>query len=123
MMSNECISAYRFDELRQTLELYSIGANHKLHPPRVERPESERTFASSNYRSLLLQLPKKVSTWIVVCAVQELIKIHAPGSWGESFVQELNQSKKHKSFGADDAAETAQYLCTCGCSKQSGRSF
>ena len=55
---------------------------------------------------------KKLTTWVVVRAVEELIKLHAPENWGKSFVKELDQSKKHKSFAADDVAVTAQYLCT-----------
>ena len=53
----------------------------------------------------------EMSTWIVVRAVEELIKIHAPENWAGSFVKELNQSKKHKSFNEDDVGSTAQYLC------------
>ena len=57
---------------------------------------------------------KKLSTWIVVRSVEELIKIHAPENWAASFVHELDQSKKHDSFNHDDAGVTAQYLCKCG---------
>jgi hypothetical protein len=43
--------------------------------------------------------------------VEELIKLHAPEKWAASFVKELNQTKKHKSFQLDDVRSTAQYLC------------
>ena len=55
---------------------------------------------------------KKMSTWTVVRAVEEMIKIHSPENWANSFMTELDQSKKHKSFSADNVAVTAQYLCT-----------
>jgi len=61
-----------------------------------------------------MQLQKsetEMSTWIVMRAVEELIKIHAPENWARSFVKELNQAKKHKAFNEDDAGSTAQYLC------------
>ena len=53
---------------------------------------------------------KKMSTWTIVRAVEELIKIHAPDNWARSFVKELKQSEQHKTF-ADDVGATAQYLC------------
>ena len=53
----------------------------------------------------------EMSTWIVVRAVEELIKIHAPENWAGSFVKELNQSKKHKALNEDNVGSTAQYLC------------
>ena len=99
-------------ELKNWLVLYTLDPNLKLHPPRARRPDSERTFASSNYRLLMMQLQAcEMSTWIVVRAVEELIKIHAPENWAGSFVNELNQSKKRKSFKEDKAGPTAQYLC------------
>ena len=98
--------------MRQSLELYALDPDHKLHTPRASRPLSQRSFASSNYLSLMNQVQKKkMSTWIVVRAVEELIKIHAPENWAASFVNELDQSKKHKSFDHNDPKITAQYLC------------
>ena len=120
MNTNVVLSCYyycitcRFTELKNSLDLYALNPNLKLHPPRAQRPASEHTFASSNYRSLMTQLQEsktEMSTWIVVRAVEELIKIHAPENWAGSFVKELNQSKKHKSFNEDDVGSTAQYLC------------
>ena len=52
-----------------------------------------------------------LSTWVVVRAVEALIKMHAPKNWARSFVNELEQSKKHKCFNDDNVASTAQYLC------------
>ena len=118
--------ACRFAELRHSLGLYGLDPNHKLHSPRAELSDSERTFASSNYLSLLLQIAsrekaqKSMSTFIVVRAVEELIKIYAPENWGQTFGKELEQCKGHKSFTLNDVAVTAQYLCTCGCSEQLG---
>ena len=61
---------------------------------------------------------EKITTWTVFRAVEELIKMYAPKTWGLSFVQELNQAKKHGSMAAkkhgsmtDDVSATAQYLC------------
>ena len=109
-----CVRDYcRFTELRQWLELYELDPNLKLHPPRAQQLESQRTFASSNYKLLVLEVKakrEKLSTFTILSAVKELIKIYAPKTWGHSFVQELNQAKKHESF-ADDVGVTAQYLC------------
>ena len=102
----------RFTELRQSLQLFKLDPNIKLHPPRAQRPVSERDFASSNYQNLLLSLKKsdkELSNWAVFRAVEELIKIHAPKTWASSFVAELDQSKEH---GSSDVGTTAQYLCT-----------
>ena len=103
----------RFAELRQSLQLFRFDLNIKLHPPRAQRPVSERDFASSNYRNLLLALKTKekdLSNWAIFRAVEELIKIHAPKNWASSFVNEVDQSKKHDS---SDVGATAQYLCEC----------
>lgn len=54
---------------------------------------------------------KGLSNWIVVRAVEELIKLHAPENWAASFVAELDQSKEHKCFDVGDVGATAQYLC------------
>ena len=109
-----CVFDYcRFKELRQWLELYELDPNLKLHPPRAQQLESQRTFASSNYKLLVLEVKakrEKLSTFTILRAVEELIKMYAPKNWGHSFMQELNQSKKHGSF-ADDVGVTAQYLC------------
>lgn len=110
-----CGIACRFTELKHSLDLYVFDPNLKLHPPRAHRPASEHTFASSNYRSLMMQLQKReteISTWIVVRAVEELIKVVVPENSAGSFVKKFNQSKKHKSFNEDDVGLTAQYLCT-----------
>ena len=58
---------------------------------------------------------KTISNWIVVRAVEELIKIHAPKNWAESFISELDQSKKHKAFDQDHVGSIAQYLCKSYC--------
>ena len=108
--------ACRVKKFRQWLGMYSMDPNIKLHPPRSRRPESERTFAASNYHVLLVALntsAKDMSTFTILSAVKELIKIYAPNNWGRSFLQELNQSKKHESF-ADNVGVTAQYLCKSG---------
>ena len=109
-----CVYDYcRFTELQQWLELYELNPNLKLHPPRAQQLDSQRTFASSNYRLLVLEAKAKrgkVLTWTVFRAVEELIKIYAPKNWGHTFVQELNQSTKHK-YITDDVGVTAQYLC------------
>ena len=110
--------ACRFKELRLSLELYGINPDLKLHPPRAQRPASQRTFASSNYKSLIRAAnanTDKMSSWLVVRAVEELIKIHAPDNWASSFWRELKQSKKHEDVSQDDVGATAQYLCKCTC--------
>jgi len=104
----------RFTELTHSLELYGLDPNTKLHLARAQRSESERNFASSNYKSIVVEVRAKqarISTWSVVRAVEELIKIHAHDNWAASFVKELEQCKKHKSF-AKDVGSTAQYLWT-----------
>ena len=105
---------YRLAELKNFFALYTLDPNLTLHPPRAERSASQRTFAASNYRTLMLALQTgktKVYNWIVVRAVEELIKIAAPENWASSFVEELNQSKQHKAFAEDNVGATAQYLC------------
>lgn len=57
---------------------------------------------------------KKLSNWLVVRAVEQLIKLHAPENWAKGFVQELDQSKQHKAFDQDNVGATAQYLCKSG---------
>ena len=106
-------NACRFIELTNSLALYGLDPNTKLHQARAQRPEPEHNFASSNYRSIILQVRANedgISTWSVVRAVEELIKIHSQGNWAASFVKELEKGKEHRSFSKDVAA-TAQYLC------------
>ena len=106
-------NACRFIELTNSLELYGLDPNTKLHQARAQRPETEHNFASSNYRSIVLQVhanEHKLSTWSVIRAVEELIKIYSQENWAASFVKELEHGKEHKSFSKDVAA-TAQYLC------------
>ena len=100
--------ACRFSELTNSLQLYGFDPNTKLHPPRAQRPNIERTLASSNYQSLILQAranQRKMSTWSVIRAVEELIKIHSHENWAASYVKELEERKKHKSF--NDVGATA----------------
>ena len=103
-------------EITQSLELYGLDPTIKLKLPRAQVEPSDRTFESSNYRLLVDAVKdknmegQKMSSWLILRAVEELIKIHAPDKWAKSFVKELVQSKKHK--GAD-LGETAQYLCEC----------
>jgi len=52
---------------------------------------------------------QKMSSWLILRAVEELIKIHAPEQWAKSFVSELAQSKKRK---GGDIGKIAQYLWT-----------
>ena len=109
-------TAHRFTELATLLALYGLDPSTKLHPARAQRPEKERNFASSNYRAIVIEVRAKearISTYSVVRSVEELIKAHAKGNWAASFVKELDQSKKHKTFGKDVSA-TAQYLCKSG---------
>jgi hypothetical protein len=104
----------RLADLKNFFALYTLDPNLTLHPPRAERSASQHTFAASNYRTLMLALQTddtNLSNWIVVRAVEELIKIAAPKNWAGSFVSELNQSKKHKAFAEDNVRATAQYLC------------
>ena len=106
----------RLAELAQSLELYGLDPSMKLNPPRARIDPSDRTFESSNYRLLVSAVKnkgmegQKMSSWLILHAVKELIKIHAPETWAKSFVKELIQSKKHKE---GDLGTTAQYLCEC----------
>ena len=106
----------RFAQLIQSLELYGLDPSIKLKPPRAQLEPSERTFESSNYRLLVDAVKdkhmegEKMSSWLILRAVEELIKIHAPKNWAKSFVTELVQSKKHEE---GDLGTTAQYLCEC----------
>ena len=106
----------RLMEIAQSLELYGLDPNIKLKPPRALVEPSDRTFESSNYRLIMDAVKdkhmegQKMSSWLILRAVEELIKIHAPKNWAKSFVTELVQSKKHKE---GDLGETAQYLCEC----------
>ena len=103
-------------EIMQSLELYGLDPNIKLKPPRAQVEPSDRTFESSNYRLLVDAVKtkhmegEKMSSWLILRAVEELIKIHAPENWAKSFLEELIQSKKHKER---DLGTTAQYLCEC----------
>ena len=108
----------RLMEITQSLELFGLNPRIKLKPPRAQREPSERTFESSNY-CLLVDAVKnqhmeahKMSSWLILRAVEELIKAHAPEKWAKSFVTELIQSKKHK---GGDIGKIAQYLCECYC--------
>ena len=109
----------RFAQLIQSLELYALNPSIKLKPPRAEIPPLERTFESSNYRILVDAVKHKqlegeqMSSWLILRAVEELIKIHAPKKWAKSFVTELDQAKKHK---GGEIGKIAQYLCECNCS-------
>ena len=90
--------ACRFKQLRLSLELYGFNPDLKLYPLRAQRLASERTFAASNFKALLAAMnanTNKMSSWLVVRAVEELIKIHAPENWASSFWKELDQSNKH----------------------------
>ena len=106
----------RLTTITQSLELYGLDPSMKLKPPRAELDPSDRTFESSNYRLLVDAVKskrmegQKMSSWLILRAVEELIKIHAPDHWAKSFVKELVQSKKHKER---DLGTTAQYLCEC----------
>ena len=103
-------------EVTQSLELYGLDPAIKLKPPREQVEPSDRTFESSNYRLLVDAVKDKhmegqnMSSWLILRAVEELIKIHTPDKWAKSFVKELVQSKQHK---GGDLGETAQYLCEC----------
>ena len=103
--------------MMQSLELYGLDPSIKLKPPRAQVQSSQQTFESSNYRLIMDAIKKtdmetkKMSAWLILRAVEELIKIHAPEHWAKSFVKELVQSKKHK---GGDIGKIAQYLCECG---------
>merc|ERR1712025_1039226 len=105
----------RLTEITQSLNLYGLDPSMKLKPPRALVDTSDRTFESSNYRLLVDAVKdkrmegQKMSSWLILRAVEELIKIHAPDKWAKSFVKELVQSKKRK---GGDLGETAQYLWT-----------
>ena len=109
-----CFTCCRLAELRQSLELYGLDPDIKLKPPRAQVEPSERTFESSNYRLLVDAVKDKhmegqsMSSWLILRAVEELIKIHAPEKWAKSFVTELVQAKKHK---GGEIGKIAQYLC------------
>ena len=104
----------RLTTITQSLELYGFDPSIKLKPPRAQVKPSERTFESSNYRLLINAVKdkhvdgQKMSSWLILRAVEELIKIHAPQNWAKSFVTELVQAKKHK---GGDIGKIAQYLC------------
>ena len=111
-MQRCCADACRFSERRNSLQLYGLDPNTKLYPARAQRPETERNFASSNYRSIILEVranQHKMSTWSVIRAVEELIKLHGHENWAASFVEELERRQSQKTF--NDFAVTAQYLC------------
>ena len=107
---------YRLAKVTQSLELYGLDPSMKLKPPRAQTDPSDRTFESSNYRLLVDAVKtknmegQKMSSWLILRAVEALIKIHAPENWAKSFVKELVQSKKHK---GGFLGKTAQYLCEC----------
>ena len=104
----------RFTELSQSLALYGLDPDTKLKSPRAQFDPSERTFELSNYRVLMDAIKKrhmekeKMSSWLILRAVEELIKTYAPKTWAKSFVTELVQSQKHK---GGDIGKIAQYLC------------
>ena len=106
----------RLMDIVQSLQLYGLDPTIKFNPPRALVDPSDRTFQSSNYRLLVHALKDKrieatkTSSWLILRAVEELIKMHAPKNWAKSFVKELVQSKKHE---GTDVGETAQYLCEC----------
>ena len=107
----------RLTELCQSLELYGLNPDIKLKPPRAQLESSQRTFESSNYRLLadavknMRMEQKKMAAWLILRAVEALIKIFAPEKWAKSFLSELTQAKKHK---GGDIGKIAQYLCKCG---------
>ena len=109
-----CSICIRFTELRQSLELYGLSPGLKLKPSRATRDPSDRTFESSNYRLLVDAVKskdmegQKMSSWLILRAVEELIKIHTPEKWAKSFLTELVQAKQHK---GGDIGRIAQYLC------------
>ena len=72
---------------------------------------AHRTLAASNYLCLAKAKKKNSTNWIVVRAVEELIKVYAPLNWVGSFVKELEQAKKHDAFKQGNVGDTAQYLC------------
>ena len=82
------------------------------HSPRADRPIADHTLAASNYLLLLQANKKDLTNWIVIRAVEELIKVYAPANWAGSFVNELEQSKKHDAFSENNVGDTAQFLCT-----------
>ena len=104
----------RLMEITQSLELYGLDPNIKLKPPRAQVDSSDRSCESSNYRLLVDAVKDKhmeameTSSWLILRAVEELVKMHAPKNWAKSFVKELVQSKKHK---GTEPGECAQYLC------------
>ena len=106
----------RLTELCQSLQLYGLKPDIKLKPPRAQLESSQRTFESSNYRLLVDAVKnmrmeqKKMAAWLILRAVEELIKIFAPEKWAKSFLTELTQAKKHK---GGDIGKIAQYLCKC----------
>ena len=107
----------RLPELCQSLQLYRLNPDIKLKPPYAQLESSQRTFESSNYRLLVdavksIHMEQKKAAWLILRAVEELIKIYAPETWAKSFVTELVQAKKHK---GGDIGTMAQYLCKCGC--------
>ena len=110
-----CFTCCRLAELRQSLELYGLDPRIKLKPARTGL-ESSR-FESSNFRMLVDEVKRsrskgmegmKMSSWLILRAVEELIKIHAPEKWAKSFLTELVQAKQHKD---GNVGKTAQYLC------------
>ena len=102
--------------ITQSLQLYGLDPNIKLKPPRALVDPSDRTFESSNYRLLVHAVKDKrmeamkTSSWLILRAVEELIKMHSPENWAQSFVKELDQSKKYE---GTDLGESAQHLCEC----------
>ena len=71
----------RFAKVKHSLELCGFDLNQRLHPPRAQRPVSQHTLASSNYLLLTKANQSNLTNWIVVRAVEELIKLHAPTNW------------------------------------------
>ena len=97
--------------VQQSLELCGFDASQSLHSPRADRPIADHTLAASNYLLLLQTNKKDLTNWIVIRAVEELIKVYAPANWAGSFVNELEQSKKHDAFNENNVGDTAQFLC------------
>ena len=102
---------YRFAMVQKSLDLCGFETTQSLHPPRSCRPTADHTLAASNYLLLVRAKKKKLTNWIVIRAVEELIKVYAPVNWAGTFVNELEQAKKHDAFNQNNVGDTAQFLC------------
>ena len=107
-------AACRFAMVQKSLELCGFDTSQNLQSPRVHRPTANRTLAASNYLCLLNANKEDLTNWIVIRAVEELIKAYAPVNWARSFVKELEQAKKHDAFNQNNVGDTAQFLCKSG---------